>query len=129
MPELFWQEILFDFKVGAVIDLTLADGLLAQAALQARIPYTGLVFTRRHTDDLLQRLQSLVLAGATREGDTWYDPRLVESLTTLKPKADEKSHKKRHCGDRCQDEAQKEEKGEACNTVLTHGKGIQDGRI
>ena len=46
MPELLGQEILFDFKVGAVIDLTLADGLLAQAALPARIPYTGLVFTR-----------------------------------------------------------------------------------
>jgi hypothetical protein len=92
MPELFGQEILFDFKVGAVIDLTLADGQLAQAALQARIPYTGLVFTRRHADELLQRLQSFVLAGATREGDTWYDPRLVESLTaSTKPKANEKA--------------------------------------
>ena len=92
MPELFWQEILFDSKVGAVIDLTLSDGLLAQAALHSRIPYTGLVFTRRHADELLQRLQSFVLAGATREGDTWYDPRLVESLTAwTKPKANEKA--------------------------------------
>ena len=92
MPGLVWQEILFDFKVGAVIDLTLADGQLAQAALQARIPYTGLVFTRRHADELLQRLQPFVLARATREGDTWYDPRLVESLTArTKPKANEKA--------------------------------------
>jgi hypothetical protein len=91
MPDLL-QEILFYFKVGAVIDLTPADGQLAQAALQARIPYTGLVFTRRHADELLQRLQSFVLAGATREGDTWYDPRLVESLIApTKPKANEKA--------------------------------------
>ena len=96
----FWHEILCDFKVGAVIDLTPADGPLARAVLHARIPYTGLVFTRRHADELLQRLQSLVIARATREGGTWYDPRLVESLTTSKPKADEKkSPKKRHCGD------------------------------
>ena len=60
---LFWQETLFDFKIGAVIDLTPVDGLLAQAALHARIPYTGLVFTRRHADELLRRLQSLVIAG------------------------------------------------------------------
>ncbi len=128
MPELLWREILFDFGVGAVIDLTPADGLLAMAARHARIPYTGLVFTRRHTDELLHRLQSLVIAGATREGDTWYDPHLVESLNTSKPKAKEKSPNKRHCGDRCRDEAQNEEKkGEACNKVPTHGKGIQDG--
>ena len=130
MPELVWQEILFDFKVGAVIDLTPADGLLAQAALQARIPYTGLVFTRRHADELLQRLQSLVLAGATREGDTWYDPRLVESLTaSTKPKANEKAKNQRHFGDKSRDKATKEEKGEACNTALGHRTGAQDGQI
>jgi len=99
MPELFWHEILCDFRVGAVIDLTPGDGPLAGAALHARIPYTGLVFTRRHADELLRRLQSLVIAGATLEGDTWYNPRLVESLTALHPKADEKQQKKRHSGD------------------------------
>ena len=82
MPELLWQEIFFDFKIGADIDLTPADGLLALAVLHARIPYTGLVFTRRHVNELLRRLQSLVITRAAREGDTWYDPRLVESLTT-----------------------------------------------
>ena len=46
----FWQEILFDLEIGAIIDLTPADGLLALAALHARIPYTGLVVTRRHAD-------------------------------------------------------------------------------
>ncbi len=99
MPELVWHEILCDFRVGAVVDLTPGDGPLAGAALHARIPYTGLVFTRRHADELLRRLQSLVIAGATLEGDTWYNPRLVESLTALHPKADEKSPKKRHSGD------------------------------
>ena len=76
---------------GAVIDLTPADGLLAQAALHASIPYTGLVFTWRHADEFLQRLQYLAIAVATREGDTWYDPRLVESLTASKLKANEQA--------------------------------------
>ena len=87
MPQLFWQEVLFDFKVGAVIDLTPADGLLAQAAWHTRIPYTGLVFTPKHADELLQRLQSSLIAGATREGDPWYDPHLVEAITKPKAKA------------------------------------------
>jgi len=83
----FWQEVLFDFKVGAVIDLTPADGLLAQAALHTRIPYTGLVFTPKHADELLHRLRSWLIAGATREGDPWYDPHLVEAITKPKAKA------------------------------------------
>jgi hypothetical protein len=87
MPQLVWQEVLFDFKVGAVVDLTPADGLLAQAALHTRIPYTGLVFTPKRADELLQRLQCWLIAGATREGDPWYDPHLVEAITKPKAKA------------------------------------------
>ena len=68
MPQLFWQEILFDFKVGAVIDLTPADGTLAMTALHARIPYTGLTFTPKHATELLGRLQSLVLAAEPPRG-------------------------------------------------------------
>ena len=66
MPEFCWPEILFDFKIGAVIDLTPGDGLLAQAVLHACIPYTGMAFTRRHADELLHRFRSLVIA--------WGDP-------------------------------------------------------
>ena len=87
MPQFCWQEVLFDFKVGAVVDLTPVDGLLAMAALHTRIPYTGLVLTPKHADELLQRLQSSLIAGATREGDPWYDPHLVEALTKPKAKA------------------------------------------
>ena len=87
MPQLFWHAFLFDFKVGAVIDLTPADGLLAMAASHTRIPSTGLVFTPKHADELLQRLQSSLIARATREGDPWYDPHLVEAITKPKAKA------------------------------------------
>ena len=86
LPVLFWQEILFDFKVGAVIDLTPSDGMLALAALQARVPYAGLVFSKKHADTLLDRLMSQVMAGATREGDAWYEPQLVEAITKTTPK-------------------------------------------
>ena len=124
MPEHFWQEILFDFKVGAVIDLTLADGLFAQAALHARIPYTGLVFTKRHADELLQRLQSFVLARATREGDTRGIANRFDEA-----EGEQKSQNQRHFGDKCRDKATKEEKGEACNKALGHRTCIQDGKI
>jgi hypothetical protein len=85
LPVLFWQEILFDFEVGAVIDLTPGDGMLATAALQTRLPYTGLVFTPKHADALYSRLESQAIAGVTREGDTWYDQRLVETIAAARP--------------------------------------------
>jgi hypothetical protein len=74
-----------DFEVGAVIDLTPGDGMLATAALQARLPYTGLVFTPKHADALYRRLESQAIAGVTREGDTWYDQQLVETLAAARP--------------------------------------------
>ena len=67
-----------------------------------------------------------MIAGATREGDTWYAPRLVES-PNFEAEGKRNSQNKRLCGDKCRDKAQKEENGEACNEVLTHRKGIQDG--
>ena len=53
------KKVVLDFKVRAVVDLTPADGLLAQAALHTRIPYTGLVFTPKHADELLQKASVL----------------------------------------------------------------------
>ena len=100
MPELFWHEILCDFRVGAVIDLTPGDGPLAGAALHARIPYTGLVFARRHADELLRRLQSLVIAGRPLKG-TLGTTRASWNLSPLctQRRTEKKSPKKRHSGD------------------------------
>ena len=121
-----WQEILFDFKVGAVIDLTPADGLLAMAALHARSPYTGLVFTRRHADELLHRLQSFVIAGATQEGDTWYDPHLVESLTNAKPKAKAKAKSNATAETDAETKPKTQRKAKRATKFQRAGKGIQD---
>ena len=129
VPKLCWQEILFDFKIGAVIDLTPADGLLAQAALHARIPYTSLGFTRRHADELLHKLQSLVIARATCEGGTWYDPRPVESLATSKPKrkkTPKQTPLRRHMPGR----RPKQRKNQGMQpSPHAREKGIQDGNI
>ena len=115
MPERLWQEILFDFNAGAVIDLTPADGLLAMAELHARIAYTGLVFTRKHADDLLQRTQSFAQP--------------CGSPHTFKAEAETGSQNKHHCTDRCQDKAENEGKGKAFNKMPSCGKAIQDGCI
>ena len=101
MPEFLWQEILFDFKVGAVIDLTPADNMLAMAALHARIPYNGLAFTRKHADELLQRLQSLVIAGAAHEGGHVVRPAPRGSSHIFKAEGEGKSQHKHHSRDRC----------------------------
>ena len=111
------------------MDLTPADGLLAMAALHARIPYTGLVFTRKHADELLQRLQRLVIAGATHEGDTRHDPQLVEALTTSKPKPKPKAKTNTIAQTDAETKPNNKGEGKACNTIPTRGKAIQYGCI
>ena len=61
-------------------------------------------------------------------GGTWYDPRIVESLTALHPKADE-TKTRRNATLETDARTKPERKSKARNEVLTHGKGFQDGRI
>ena len=80
LPSSFWEEVVYDYQLGAILDLACGDGALALTALRNRIPYTGLAFTTYHKDMIMSRLLDLLSAGALQAGDKWYDPSLVKTL-------------------------------------------------
>ena len=75
-----WSEILYDFEVGAVIDLTAGDGAVAMAAIRAGCPYTGVALTDAHVTELRKHLHKTAFQAAATEGDELYDADLVLSL-------------------------------------------------
>ena len=75
-----WAELLYDFGVGAVIDLTAGDGAVAMAALRAGCPYTGVTLTDAHTTELRKYLHKTAFQAAVTEGDELYDTDLVLSF-------------------------------------------------
>ena len=69
MSQHLWAELLYDFGVGAVIDLTAGDGAVAMAALRAGCPYTGVTLTDPHTTELRKYLHKTAFQVAVTEGD------------------------------------------------------------
>ena len=80
LPGKFWDEVVNDYQLGAILDVAAGDGMLALTAVRNRLPYTGLVGAAIHRVLLLARLLDPLSAGALRAGDKWYDPSLVKSL-------------------------------------------------
>ena len=107
LPSEFWDEVVHDYQLGAIVDLAVGDGSLALTAMRNRIPYTGLAFTAHHKDMVMARLLDLMSAGALKAGDKWYDPNLVKTLMN----AAKKNKKKRRRGGRGAREEKSQETG------------------
>jgi len=75
-----WEELLHDFDIGAVIDLTAGDGAAALAAIRSGCPYAGVTITDAHATELRQHLYEAAFQAATTEGDSLYDADLVLAL-------------------------------------------------
>ena len=80
LPPTFWDEIVHNYQLGAILDLAVGDGSLALTSVRNRIAYTGFTFTAYHKDLVMNRLLDLMSAGALKAGDKWYDPNLVKTL-------------------------------------------------
>ena len=80
LPSAFWDEVVHDYQLGAILDVAVGDGSLALTAVRNRIAYTGLCFTTHHKDMVMSRLLDLMSAGSLKAGDKWYDPNLVKTL-------------------------------------------------
>ncbi len=63
---LLWGEILYNFTVGAVIDLTAGDGAVAMASLRAGCPYVGVALTDTHATELRKRVHNTAGGGTGR---------------------------------------------------------------
>ena len=44
LPSKFWEEVVHDYQLGAILDVAAGDGSLALTAVRHRLPYTGFVF-------------------------------------------------------------------------------------
>jgi hypothetical protein len=75
-----WGEILYDFQVGAVIDLTAGDGVVAMASLRVGCPYVGVTLTDTHATELRKHVHNTAFQAAATEGDDMYDADLVLAL-------------------------------------------------
>jgi hypothetical protein len=84
LPCTFFEEILWCYQLGAVINVGAGDGALALACLRKRIPYTGFCHTAEHCSRLRDRLVDQVCAGALLANDPWNDPALVKALVGKK---------------------------------------------
>lgn len=74
---LLYDSLIHDYKPKAIIDLTCTDGLLALAALKAKIPYTGLCPTTTHATLLRENLVSKVFDEFQQESEPLHEPSLV----------------------------------------------------
>ena len=88
LPSLFWDEIVHDYQLGAILDLAVGDGALALTAVRNRLAYTGFAFTQSHKDMVMDRLLDLMSAGSLTAGDKWYDPNLVKTLIAASKRKD-----------------------------------------
>jgi hypothetical protein len=86
LPSKFWEEVVHDFQLGAILDIAAGDGSLALTAVRHRLPYTGIVFTTHHRDLMKARLLEILSAGALTAGDKWYEPSLVKTLVAAAKK-------------------------------------------
>ncbi len=71
-PLVFHEEMLHDYNLAALVDLTPGDGMRALAAIKSRIPYVGVAFGEAHREGLFAWLRRNVLACFQREGDALY---------------------------------------------------------
>ena len=82
LPSTFWDEVVHDYQLGAILDIAVGDGSLALTAVRNRITYTGFAFTDYHKEMVMARLLDLLSAGALKAGDKWYDPNPAKTLTS-----------------------------------------------
>ena len=54
----FFEELIDDYSLGAVIDIGVSDGALALACFHKKIPYTGFCLTQEHKEKVQALLEA-----------------------------------------------------------------------
>ena len=80
-PEVIACEIVHTLQSKAIIDLTPGSGHYALMAFRNRIPYTGVTFTKLHTELLYKRLLSRVLSCMMDANDSLYSSKLADVVS------------------------------------------------
>ena len=91
MPVEFFEELIHDYSLGAIICIGVGDGAAALACLRHGVPFTGFCLTEEHKTRVRARLEEQMVRGALERGDKWCDPQLVAALTSMTPRREEPS--------------------------------------
>jgi len=78
---LLYDALIADYTPKAIIDLTATDGLLAVAALRAKVPYLGVCPTTYHATLLREHLVKEVYEQFQKEAEPLHEPALVYAST------------------------------------------------
>ena len=71
----FYDNLLHDYFIKSVVDLTPGPGELAIAAMARGLGYVGLCMTEGHRDGLMKLFSEFVLEGMQSESSTFFQPR------------------------------------------------------
>ncbi|MFM7988324.1 MAG: hypothetical protein ACKPKO_54330, partial [Candidatus Fonsibacter sp.] len=50
LPNTFWDEVIHDYELSAILDIAVGDGSLARTTVRNQITYTGFAFTDKHRE-------------------------------------------------------------------------------
>lgn len=78
------EELVHDFSVGGINDLTAGDGSLAMISIRKNLPYVGLTFSEYHSKKLIERLEALTFESMQNPKDPLYSNELVKLIKESK---------------------------------------------
>ena len=81
------EELLYDFNVGYLLDLSVGDGKTCMAAIRNRIGLIGVAFNEHHQERLYEHLETQVFREMQVPDSTLYEPGLVSVVGGKKRKA------------------------------------------
>ena len=81
------EELLYDYNVGYLLDLSVSDGKTCMAAIRNRIGMVGVTFNEHHQDRLYERLEAQVFHDMQVADSPLYEPGLVSVVGGKKRKA------------------------------------------
>ena len=81
------EELLYDYNVGYLLDLSVSDGKTCMAAIRNRIGMVGVTFNEHHQDRLYEHLEAQVFHDMQVADSPLYEPGLVSVVGGKKRKA------------------------------------------
>ena len=83
LPVVLYSELIWDFSLKSIIDLTPGSGNLAISALRHQIGYLGVVYSAKHAEVLTSHFEETMLQLMQDESSLVYDPALVKVVQEM----------------------------------------------
>ncbi len=90
----FFETLVDDYHLAAVLDLTPGPGLMAISCLKKRIPYMGVCLTEAHRTHLQENLLTMLLGEFQDETSPLYEPDYAGLLASAEKKTESKTKTK-----------------------------------